>query len=100
MASSNSVLPASRQPIGEVTRQIPPSPVEIQHEMELTAARLQQNLGTLVERVKPANVASRTADEVRQRTLTADGKPKPEIIGAAVAGAVGLVGLLVWRARR
>jgi len=68
--------------------------------MEITAARLQENLGTLAERVKPANVASRTADEVKRRTLTADGKPKPEVIGAAVAGAVGLVGLLVRRARR
>jgi MYXO-CTERM domain-containing protein len=33
------------------------------------------------------------------RATTADGKPRPELVGAAVV-AVALVGLLVWWRRR
>ena len=46
--------------------------------------------------VKPANVARRTMDQLRQRAQTVD----PKLAGAAAAVVVGAVALWVWRRRR
>ena len=46
--------------------------------------------------MKPANVARRTADQLKQRIATVD----PKLAGAGAAVVVGVVALIVWRRRR
>jgi MYXO-CTERM domain-containing protein len=43
--------------------------------------------------------AKHKAADLRDRSTTASGKPRPELIGAVLAVAV-LVGLVLWRRRR
>jgi hypothetical protein len=62
--------------------------------------RARMELGRTVDaiagKVKPANVAKRTMDQVRQRVATVD----PKLAGAGAAVVVGVVALIVWRKRR
>ena len=82
------------------------SPAQVERDIEARRQRLAGSIDALVERVNPRNVAQRKADEVRarvddvrSRVTDADGKPRPELLGAA-AGAVVVVVVLVVLARR
>jgi hypothetical protein len=57
---------------------------------------LGRTVDAIAGKVKPANVAKRTMDQVRQRVATVD----PKLAGAGAAVVVGVVALIVWRKRR
>jgi MYXO-CTERM domain-containing protein len=102
------VLPASRQAMqGPQALPQPGTPVpsgprsldEIEADIEQARQRLAGTVDALLDRVSPRSVATRSVARLKERLLTEDGTPRPEVIGAAVGVAV-VVGLLVWRSRR
>jgi MYXO-CTERM domain-containing protein len=66
--------------------------------MEIEQARedLARTIDAIADKVRPANVARRTADKLRQRVPSVD----PKLAGAGAIVVVGVVALLVWRRRR
>ncbi|MBD0293300.1 MAG: DUF3618 domain-containing protein [Jiangellaceae bacterium] len=101
MTTPDSVLPASRQPMPSPSRQRqePRTPAEMEQELNDTTDRLAARIDALVDRANPRRAARRGVAALRENITTADGRPKPEVVGAAVGALVGLA-LLVWRARR
>lgn len=100
MTAPDAVLPASRQPMpGPPAPPRARSPVEIEQELQETTDRLASRVDELARRVRPRQVARRTVASVRDRLTTPRGRPRPEIVGAAIGGLVGLA-VLVWRAGR
>ena len=86
------------------------TPEEIQADIERQRASLADTVDQLghkldvksqakskVEDVK--SQAQAKAAEVKELSTTDDGKPRPEVLGAAAAVVVG-VGLLIWLRRR
>jgi hypothetical protein len=65
-------------------------------QIEQAQLELGRTVDAITDIVKPANVARRTADKLRQRVATVD----PKLVGAGAVVVVGLVGLLIWRRRR
>jgi hypothetical protein len=49
--------------------------------------------------VHPKQVARRGAATVREKLTTPKGRPRAEVVGAAIGALVGVT-VLVWRARR
>lgn len=105
MNSTDSALPASRQPV-------PPSPevqaevdrhgrsvAEIERDIKLRTQSLAANIDELAASVAPGRLMADGAEQLKSRVVTSDGKPRPEVIGA-VAGAAIVGGLLFWWARR
>lgn len=106
MSSTDSVLPASRQPMpvspevqAELDNRRRRSVDAIERELDERTERLSENIDELVARLRPGRVARDTMAGVRSRVLTSDGWPRPEVLGA-IAGAVVGVGVLIWWARR
>ena len=96
------VLPASRQPMpGPPVPERPPerTPDEIEQELRETAQRLSSRVDQLVDRISPRQLVRRGAANLRANVVTADGRPRMELVGAAVGALVG-VAFLVWRSRR
>jgi hypothetical protein len=96
------VLPASRQPMPgpPPPDQLPQkTPEEIEQELLDTARRLRSRVDELVYRVSPRQLTRRGVSTLRAKIVAADGRPKPEVVGAAVGALVGLA-FLVWRSRR
>jgi hypothetical protein len=75
------------------------TPEEIQAEIEQKREQLAETVDLLTHKLDVKAQASAKVDELKDRATTDDGKPRPELIGAA-AGAVVLIGLLVWWRRR
>lgn len=105
MNSTDSALPASR-------RQVPVAPevqdeidrrgrsvAQIERDIAQRTDRLSANIDELMSRVAPGRLARDGAAGLKSGVLTAQGRPRPEIIGA-LAGAALAVGFLLWRARR
>ena len=108
------VLPMSRQPVpgSEKFERPPPAPrehgdkgderaerrtaAEIEADMNAMAQRLSARVDELVRRLSPAQIAKRGA---KGMVITADGRPKAEVIGA-LAGALVGAAFLLWRSRR
>lgn len=68
---------------------------DIERQREALAATVDELTGKL-------DVKSRAADkvhELKDGATTADGKPRPELLGAAAGLAVGLVVLAIWQHR-
>jgi hypothetical protein len=75
------------------------TPEEIQADIERQRAHLAQTVDQLGHKLDvKAQTKERVAD-VRDRATTDDGKPRPEVLGAAAAVALGL-GLVIWLRRR
>jgi hypothetical protein len=72
------------------------SQAELMAQMEQSRLELGRTVDAIADKVKPANVARRTADQLRQRVATID----PKLVGAGVVVVAGLVTLVVWRRRR
>lgn len=72
------------------------SQAQLQAQIEQAQAQLGRTVDAIADKVKPANVARRAADQLRQRIATVD----PKLAGAGAVVVVGLVGLVVWRRRR
>lgn len=65
-------------------------------EIEQVREDLARTIDAITDKVRPANVARRTAGTLRQRVLSVD----PRLAGAGAVVVVGVVALLVWRRRR
>jgi hypothetical protein len=74
-------------------------PAEIEQELQETTDRLAWRVDELVQRVHPKQVARRGAATIREKLTTPTGRPRAEVVGAAI-GALAGVTVLVWRARR
>jgi uncharacterized protein YPO0396 len=72
------------------------SQAELMQQIDQARAELGRTVDAIADKVRPANVARRATDQVRQRLATLD----PKLAGAAAAAAVGLVTLCVTRRRR
>jgi hypothetical protein len=96
------VLPASRQPIpGPPVPERPPqrTPDEIEQELLETAQRLSSRVDELIYQIKPRQLVRRGFSNLQAKLVNADGRPRMEVLGAAVGAVVGLA-FLVWRSRR
>jgi hypothetical protein len=69
---------------------------ELMKQIEQARVELGRTVDAITDKVKPANVARRTMDQLKQRAQTVD----PKLAGAGAAVVVGVVVLLVWRRRR
>ncbi|HEY4702521.1 MAG TPA: DUF3618 domain-containing protein [Streptosporangiaceae bacterium] len=69
---------------------------QLVRQIEQAQLELGRTVDAITDLVKPANVARRSADKLRQRTATVD----PKLVAAGAVVVVGLVGLLIWRRRR
>jgi hypothetical protein len=69
---------------------------ELIKQIEQARLELGRTVDAITDKVKPANVARRTVDRLKQRAQTVD----PKLAGAGAAVVVGVVALLVWRRRR
>ncbi len=75
------------------------TPEEIQADIERQREALAATVDQLTDKLDVKSRASEKAAELKDRATTADGSPRPEVIGAAV-GVVVALGLLVWWRRR
>jgi MYXO-CTERM domain-containing protein len=75
------------------------TPEDIQADIEQQREQLAETVDLLTHKLDVKAQASAKVDDLKDRATTPDGKPRPELIAAA-AGAVVLVGLLVWWRRR
>ena len=69
---------------------------ELIKQIEQARLELGRTVDAIADKVKPANVARRATDQLRQRIQTVD----PKLAGAGAAVVVGVVALIVWRRRR
>lgn len=79
----------------------PRSPQQIEAEIERARANLAVTLDELVDRVKPANVAKRTADQIRAQFIDPDtGAPRMDRIVPVAGGVAGILALVIVVKRR
>jgi len=69
---------------------------------EIDEARedLARTIDAIADKVSPANVARRTAGQLRERVQARVRSVDPALAGAGVVVVVGVVAFLVWRRRR
>ena len=77
----------------------PQTTEEIREEIERTRADLADTVDALHAKVDVKARAHDKAEEIKHRATTPSGKPRPELVAAAV-GAVALVAAVVWWRRR
>jgi hypothetical protein len=86
------------------------TPEEIQADIERQREQLAETVDQLTQKLDVKAQTKAKVDDVKAQTLTTvtnlqdrattpEGKPRPEVLGAAAAVAV-LVGLLIWWRRR
>ncbi len=75
------------------------TPEEIQADIERQRLQLAGTVDQLGHKLDVKAQAKERVAGARDRATTADGKPRPEVLGAA-AGVVVAVALLVWWRRR
>jgi hypothetical protein len=75
------------------------TPEDIEFEIEQKREQLAETVDLLAHKLDVKAQASAKVDDLKDRATTSEGKPRPELLGAA-AGAVVLIGLLVWWRRR
>ncbi len=76
------------------------TPEEIQADIERQRAKLAETVDALGHKLDvKAQTKAKIAD-VKDRSTTSEGKPRPELLGAAAAVLVGVVLVVVWRRRR
>jgi hypothetical protein len=77
----------------------PVTPEGIEHEIEQQREQLARTVDQLTQKLDVKAQTTAKVHQLHDRATTDSGKPRPQLIGAA-AGAVVLVGLLVWWRRR
>jgi hypothetical protein len=75
------------------------TPEEIQAEIERQREQLAQTVDELGHKLDVKAQTREKVAEVKDRATTAEGKPRPQVLGAAAAVVVG-ASLLVWLRRR
>lgn len=108
------VLPSSRRPVpgseeyrqqsaaedrNGASRDGSRSAADIEADLDATVERLATSIDELVTRLSPNQIAARGLGRVQSMITTPAGRPRAEVIGAAVGALIG-VAVLVWRARR
>lgn len=73
---------------------------EIEAELRATAERLAANIDELAARLNPKYIAARSAGRVRSLVTTPSGRPRAEVVGAAVGALIGVAALVWWSRRR
>jgi hypothetical protein len=71
------------------------TPEQIQADIERQRAALARTVDQLTEKLDVKSHAKNKVAEVKDQATTDDGKPRPELIGAAAGVVVALV-LLTW----
>jgi hypothetical protein len=74
-------------------------PAAIEAEIEAQRDQLADTVDQLTHKLDVKAQAQERAADLKNRATTDDGKPRPELIAAAVA-ALATIGLLVWWRRR
>jgi hypothetical protein len=75
------------------------TPEEIQADIEVQRQQLAHTVDDLTHKLDVKAQTKAKVDDVKDRATTADGKPRPELIGAAAAVVVA-IGLVIWLRRR
>ncbi len=75
------------------------TPEQIQADIERQREQLAETVDQLTHKLDVKAQAKAKVVDIQDRATTDDGKPRPEVLGAAAA-AVALVGLLIWWRRR
>jgi MYXO-CTERM domain-containing protein len=75
------------------------TPAEIEADIVRQRDQLAQTVDQLAHKLDVKAQAKERASQVADRATTDDGKPRPELVAAALT-VVLLVGALVWRRRR
>jgi MYXO-CTERM domain-containing protein len=75
------------------------TPEEIQADIERQREHLAQTVDDLGHKLDVKAQSRERIAEVKDRATTDDGKPRPEVLGAAAAAVLGL-GLVIWLRRR
>ena len=75
------------------------TPEEIEADIERQREHLAQTVDQLGHKLDVKAQTKEKVADVRDRATTDDGKPRPEVLGAAAAVLVGL-GLVIWLRRR
>jgi hypothetical protein len=78
----------------------PPTPAEIEAEIEATRVRLAGTVDAISDRVKPVNIAKRAVATVRAQFVEPDGHVRTTRVAVLAAVAGGAVAALMWRRRR
>jgi hypothetical protein len=76
------------------------TPAEIEADIERTRLRLQGTVDAIAERVKPANIARRKVETLKGQVVERAASLRTPQVAVLAAGAVLVVGLVVWRRRR
>ncbi|MGH8969960.1 MAG: DUF3618 domain-containing protein [Actinomycetes bacterium] len=76
------------------------TPAEIEAEIERTRARLAGTVNAIASRVKPANVARRTAVSARSKVIDERGNLRTARVAAAAIGVLAVAGFMTWRRAR
>lgn len=95
---------SQKAPAGLEARPPEPEPPrtasEIEADIEHTRARLAGTVDAIAERVKPANVAKRTAGSAKAQVLEPDGSLRIMRVAALVGGLLAVIALVRWRRGR
>jgi hypothetical protein len=75
------------------------TPEQIQADIERQRAHLAQTVDELGHKLDVKAQSKEKLADARDRATTDDGKPRPEVLGAAAAVVLGL-GLIIWLKRR
>jgi hypothetical protein len=76
------------------------TPAEIEAEIERTRARLAGTVDAIADRVKPANVARRSAASAKSQFVDGQGNLRVTRVAAVAAAVAGAVGFVLWRRTR
>ena len=76
------------------------TPEEIEAQIREQRAELAETLDALGAKLDVKSQAQAKAHQVKDRATTDSGKPRPELIGAAVVVVAGVAALVWWRRSR
>ena len=75
------------------------TPEQLEAEIEAQRAQLAGTVDALATKLDVKSQAQAKVAELKDRATTDDGSPRPDVLGAAAAALVLLVGLVIWRRR-
>ena len=76
------------------------SPEALEADIERQRDELAETVSALQHKLDVRSRAQDKAAELKDRATTDAGRPRPQVLGAAVVAAAALVGLVAWRIRR